>query len=1040
MNQVTIISASAGSGKTYRLSEALKEAVVAGKVRPEAVLATTFTRKAAAELQGRVRKHLLASGRAVDAQRLTAARIGTVNSVCGNLIRDYAFELGIRPDTDVLDEDAATLTLRRALSAALTEPLERCLATLSRRFGDWDWASDVQRIVNLARTNQIEPDDFDESAQRSKDGFDALLGDVEKNGEQLDAVLKSEVEAFLIATNANGDTTKTTRTAKAIARRAARSLGDKRPMPWGDWIKLANLSPGAKSRDAAEAVRDAAAGHDRHPQLQQDVHDAIDAVYELAAATMQTYRQLKDQRGVIDFVDQETLALGLLKDPAVVDQLEGQIDLVLIDEFQDTSPIQLVIFLKLAEIAPQSIWVGDQKQAIFAFRGADPALMDAAIAQILAGQEPETLPRSYRSRPNLVRVTSKLFAGAFEEHDVPAGRVVLEPAQDDEPDGLGPIAECWSLEARNQANEAAALAAAIAQMLEASECCVRDRASGQTRPVEAQDIGVLCRKNDTCSLVARELALLDVDTRLPRDGLLATPEAHVVLDGLRLWADPADALAAAELARLIEHPEQPGVWLSQIVDRPGAAAFEDASCVRALLVAREAAPFAGLIDVVDAVATALNVPELCRRWGEAGCRLANLERLRGYAVTYASQCATAGAAATPAGLIAYLEQLADEQLDHQGVATDGGVTLSTWHRAKGLEWPVTILFELKSKVYPMGALGVHVESDREGFDLADPLADRWVRFWPYPYGGMTKDVPMLGRLASNEVSVAIQERAEREQLRLLYVGWTRARDRVILAGRDRDLDDGVLEALNTGEGGVTRPEGGRADWGGMSVEVTAKQAKPIAPAPLTTQTEPGYTPGVQREYPAAFIQPSSLKGSGVAGEPEVLGDPIPVDPDSDWRCLGEAVHGFMAADRPTYADSLRRTIADRQLNAWGVGGAITPDDLITASGRLAAWAHEQWPSATWHRECPLQQVCPNGSMLRGRIDLVLDCSGGIVVIDHKSFPGSVAQATPRAVQYTGQLVAYAHAIAAATGKPILRTYVHMPITGVIIPLAASGNT
>ena len=84
--------------------------------------------------------------------------------------------------------------------------------------------------------------------------------------------------------------------------------------------------------------------------------------------------------------------------------LAERIDLVLVDEFQDTSPIQLAIFLALAEVSPRSVWVGDQKQAIYGFRGTDPALMDAVIEQILAGAEPEVVSaRAILSSPQVDR-------------------------------------------------------------------------------------------------------------------------------------------------------------------------------------------------------------------------------------------------------------------------------------------------------------------------------------------------------------------------------------------------------------------------------------------------------------------------------------------------------------------------------------------------------------------------------------------------------------------------------------------------------------
>ena len=98
MNPVEVISASAGSGKTARLAKHLAAEIGEGRVRPEAVVAVTFTVKAAAELARRVREELLRHGKVDEARRLGAARIGTVHSVCGRLLSDFAFDLGLSPD------------------------------------------------------------------------------------------------------------------------------------------------------------------------------------------------------------------------------------------------------------------------------------------------------------------------------------------------------------------------------------------------------------------------------------------------------------------------------------------------------------------------------------------------------------------------------------------------------------------------------------------------------------------------------------------------------------------------------------------------------------------------------------------------------------------------------------------------------------------------------------------------------------------------------------------------------------------------------
>src|SRR5690606_13349417 len=136
----------------------------------------------------------------------------------------------------------------------------------------------------------------------------------------------------------------------------------------------------------------------------------------------------------------------------------------------------------------------------------------------------------------------------------------------------------------------------------------------------------------------------------------------------------------------------------------------------------------GAVAALDAAMEAADLRELCLSWGDAPARLANLDALRAHAVQYESWSQRQGAGCTPAGLVAWLRRLAHTELDHQAVfADEDAVTVSTWHGAKGLEWPVTILYEL-GKPPETSAMGVHVVSDRRGVDLDAPLADRWIRY------------------------------------------------------------------------------------------------------------------------------------------------------------------------------------------------------------------------------------------------------------------------------------------------------------------------
>ncbi|MHB8709660.1 MAG: UvrD-helicase domain-containing protein, partial [Desulfuromonadales bacterium] len=171
MNNLTLISAGAGSGKTYRITQLLKDELIAadGAVRPSGVIATTFTRKAAAELVERVRATLAEEGRFDLAAAMSQAWIGTVNSVCGQLLSRYAFCAGLSPELRVVDEKAAALLFSQALEGALGDEQIDRLNRIAERLGIEDWRKEVKILVDLVRSNGIDPATLPDAATRNAD-------------------------------------------------------------------------------------------------------------------------------------------------------------------------------------------------------------------------------------------------------------------------------------------------------------------------------------------------------------------------------------------------------------------------------------------------------------------------------------------------------------------------------------------------------------------------------------------------------------------------------------------------------------------------------------------------------------------------------------------------------------------------------------------------------------------------------------------------------------------------------------------------------
>ena len=1037
MGDIRIISASAGSGKTWQLADELHRALTdeSEPAQPEAVLAMTFTTKAAGELQQRARGRLIERGEPDKAQRLAAARIGTVNSVCGQLVKDFAFELGLSPKLEVLDEVGSAELLAATLSQVIADGTDSDLEGLGRRlnargfFGDtWDWQADVGRVVELARSNGIEAQQLEGFAERSWSGVQRLFdAPAAEDGEALDRALETAIRDFLQVSEDNGDNTKSTRDVRREARAMLTSLrvGS---AGWGKWAKLAKSSPAKKSKDAYEPVQAAAAAHDIHPRLRADLERAVRLVFDLAGRVLDRYQERKRAHGLIDFVDQEALSLKLLGQQGVREHLSGDLQLVFVDEFQDTSPIQLAIFLRLAGIAQRSIWVGDQKQSIYAFRGTDPSLMDAVIERVLergdADEALMTLEHSWRSRPPLVDYTSDVFAPPFMEHGIPEAQVRLTAAEALGPDdpALGEIAEVWALDGKNKGDQHAAVATAVALLLADQDVRVRDQVTGESRGVVPEDVAILCRSNQSCADVAAALEAQGIRAALAPADLVAPLETRTVLAGVRLWIDGGDALAATELARILDDPADGTRWLSAIAGHGARDAFKDLGVVAAIRAAREARPLLGTIEIIDEVMGLLDAPSLCRRWGNAAVRMSNLERLRAHAVEYAQRCRSEAIGCTPVGLLAEL-QSGDERRFRgtEPAVAPASLHVSTWHGAKGLEWPITVLYELEGRDPKLAAMGLHVETDRERIELDDPLAERWIRYWPWPYGAQSAKIPILDRLAAAHETQRAASLAEREELRLLYVGWTRARDRIVLATRSGNLGKGTLERLDLTafpEHAVRR-EGTRR-------EAVAREVTP----------EPTYEPREPQPHPPAFLTPSAIHEESEVGEPVVLGDRFIIEGQPDWRHLGEAVHGFLAADRPAALDDeLRVVIAQRLLDAWGVAAAMSARHLLECSARMETWIHSTWPDATCHRELQMAARDAGATITRGVADLVLETSDGeLVIIDHKSYPGSPTDAVREAAGYGGQLNAYAHLAERAFGRPVTQAFVHMPIVGVAVPV------
>lgn len=957
---IRFISAGAGSGKTYRITEDLQKMLANGSVQPSGVIATTFTRMAATELRERVRQQLMADGNAAQAVQMGQALIGTVNSVCGKLLGRFAFEAGLSPDQKVLEEEQAKRMFGAALESLLDGQPERIskLNAMARRLGKIDdnfhpdWRTEIMDVASAARANNMSPEQIRAWAQTNTDDLLAMFAPPYASDCDLNVELLQAVTHAIENIDTDLDATKGTARYLNKLQRARAQLSQDR-LPWSEWVSLSKAGPTKKSELLAEQVQIIAGDFEKHPLLHADIREFCAEIFALAAASIEAYQQLKQQQGMLDFVDQERQLYDLLDHPHVRNTLADELQVLFVDEFQDTSPIQLALFMKLAALADQVVWVGDIKQAIYGFRGSDPELMQAVLRGVSdGGGTMDVLQYSWRSRPPLVNYVNQVFVPTFAE-SIPAEQVTLEARRPEE-SGAAAVT-CWHLAGSNTAKRASDIAYGIQGLVD-DAYPITDKEAGSLRPVDYGDIAVLCRTNARLIEVAGACAGAGIPVAFKRPELLKTPEGALALAALRRLADPKDSLASAEIRTLVTS-ESPQEWLAERLeylqggDKPwlwGEIGDAALPALQALAAARKELPILTPGEALELAVLKGGVREAAIAWGPTANhtrhRLRNIDLMLEYAAKYEDQCNMSNVAATVPGLILWFYELAKSGEDWQAQAGDGrAVTLVSHHGAKGLEWPVVIAVDLDANIRPR-LWGLTVLQREAGFDMHEPLAGRRLLYWPWPFARQKTGIPVADRIAAEPVGIKAMASAIEETRRLLYVSATRARDHLIIPLPARKPSGEWLQAL-------------AADWMLPAAEQLELPDGTVIPSGFKYLQAPDdwsreavayaarwVVPGVAAEALLnRILSPSAAarcEGS-VAGDVVELGERIQLDGVADVTALGQAIHSIIAAEINSPGDAAGSR-ATRILREWGFEGSVDATAAVqAASGKAVTgtWIH-----------------------------------------------------------------------------------------------------
>ncbi len=1055
-----IISAGAGSGKTYRLTSEMLEMLQQG-VRPSGIIATTFTQKAAAELQERVRVRLLGAGMSRQADELTNALIGTVHSLGVKLLQRFAFEAGVSPSVEIIAEEDQQSLFNNSLAMVLNPQRVDAIDRLCHRLGmhnrtTFDWRKQLRDITDIARANAFDKHVLQQSKIFSWQSFAQYLpAPIPHTEAELHQRLAEALTNTMAQVEKNGDETVKTANALKVWKDALRIIRQEGTLPWRDWAKILKTEVAAKSKDDVIPLLETARLHEASPAFLKDIQDYIFHLFDAASDALHEYAQYKKSRGLIDYTDMETHILHLLDHPQVREVLAQELDLLIVDEFQDTNPIQLEIFLKLSRLAPRSIWVGDPKQSIYGFRGADPQLMQAIIAQ-QGGIRPNDIQRySWRSRPGLVKVVNALFTRAFPE--LPPEQVALQSKREETDSLPNPLIH-WHFRVESDSKRIPAapwaencIAHQLRDWLQGS-VQIWDKDHSAWRPARPGDVAILCRSNEQCRQMAQALHQAGLRASVARPGLLATAEARLVTACLKFILHHRDALSVAEILLLggrmdIEDIiEDRLAYLDQLEQRRTDGLWaKDHPLIHQLLRLRKELADCSSAEILDIVLETLDLRRTIAAWGNTPQRLDNVEALRRMALQYEDNCARLHTAASLGGFLLWLSDMENKNQDMQAASQDpDAVQVLTYHKSKGLEWPIAICHSLHT---PLRAdlWGLEIVPQSDAVNLDDLLGNRLLRCWVNPYGDQVQRTPLMERLQASPEQAQATQKALREEARLLYVGFTRARDYLVLPTFAGVPPRWLNRVWHNGQEDypVLDPSSNETPWTWDDQDIAVHTEVLVYPKDFT-HSEPAHTPclfietrhGRMAHAPAYIDLRRETLSPGLnthANQLSLYAPMPPVQENADRYAVAKCLKAWLTAWHPSYPPEESEAMATHLLARFRAGDGLKPQDLLKVGMHWDAFLNQTFqPKAFWRKQPVLLDY--EGRLFSAVLDLVLDTPNGLVLIQNSSFDSQAytTKLETRAELLAPWLYLAKTALQATRKTPRVRTWVHFVLSAAVV--------
>lgn len=1045
MKNVTYINVGAGSGKTYKLTETLTNLIKSEKVKPEQVILTTFTTKAANEFKEKAKAFLYDEGLYDAAIQLDHAMIGTVHSVCQRMIGKYWFHLGLSPNMGVMAEEDTAYYISQSLSELPTDEELKVLHGFARYFDirvtegymvkkaiNYDfWQDHLKAVIGFATNYELE--DFKQSEEESLDYIRKFVkadSNCNFTYEELKAVI-AEHETFLRSKKQSATNDKRIEALVQAKRRLDR--------PTLGILKNIDSTIGSPKGygPLAEDFQNRMAGLWTSQMVYDRQEKYIRLIFDLAQRWKENFAQFKRDKNLLDYNDMEKYMRLLMMNKDIASEISQSYRYLFVDEFQDSSPIQVKIFDALSDLMEHSYWVGDFKQAIYGFRGSDIALTKAVVDSVSKkenGCDTDTLDTSWRSLPDIVELNNDVFRKTFAD--------ILEEKN-----------ICLKQHRKNDNYEES-----LRYFVNSDEYGVAEHVLKLlNRGVKPNEIAVLARANATLADVASQLKQYEIPSSREDTPIIDSYTYTLTSSLLHIVDSTKDSLAKATVAILTEEDYNTRRIIEEKIlnDANDDAKTEDylagVPLIRRLLTIRPKLQQQSVSSLVESMIIMLDLFNIVKKVEtDAAFGISCLQIIINTARIYEEHCVQMNLPATIDGFIAYIETVSPT-----GIGDANGVQLHTYHSCKGLQWKYVILMSLNTNVSDLkkavrgetyGVHPVHVEEPT----AENPYPNVFIRLTPWIYG-TDRNVP-------DEISSIIEDSAGFKQAykamlsetnRVLYVGMTRPQDVLILNIEKPKRGMKLLQwpkdnGVNTTS--ETIPEQG--DWdvfgtGHIFKNFTLTQEefdklenygdKDSALSMRLNIDEPDFKTREPR-----YISPSHISKCGKTGKYYDFEQRIPLSKNpEDMATVGNCIHQiFSGIEEHTSANRIEM---DEIIRNYGLSAVLTDTDAI-----LSAWKNlydklvllHGEPVKTYH-ERPFRMDY-DGQTMVGSIDLVWQTQEGDILVDFKNNPMAAKYILDPdnehfAGWYAGQLNAYQDALEAA-GEKVLQRYIYYPVNGLLVEI------